>query len=170
MLLALGHPDSAMFYFDRALERDPRRLSALNDRGALRLRRGDAKGAVEDFSRVIALDSLVWSAYSNRALAWSKLGEYEQAVSDGRRAVAVDPANPANADVLAQVGEDLFRMGRPQEAVEAYTRAIALARPERGAGYYMGRSRAWAAGGDRARAADDQREAERLEANPARSR
>jgi len=170
VLAALGHPDSAIVYFDRALERDPRRLSALNDRGALRLREGDAKGAVQDFSRVIELDSLVWSAYSNRALAWSKLGENERAVADGRKAVAVDPRNPANADVLAQVGVDLLRLGRPRDAVEAYTSAIAMARPERAAGYYMGRSRAWEAAGDRARALSDLRAAERLGGQPAGTR
>ncbi|MGE5178898.1 MAG: tetratricopeptide repeat protein, partial [Bacteroidota bacterium] len=155
VLAALGLSDSAMVCFDRALQGEPRRVSALNDRGALRLRRGDAEGAVRDFSRIIELDSLVWSAYSNRALAWSKLGEYEKAVADGRRAVMVDPGNPANTDVLAQVGEDLLRMGRPRDAVEAYTRAIAAARPERAAAYYTGRSRAWEAAGDRARALED---------------
>lgn len=162
VLAALGLPDSAIVCFDRALERDPRRLSALNDRGALLLRRGDAEGAIRDLSRLIELDSLVWSAYSNRALAWSKRGEYDKAVADGRKAVAVDPENRANADVLAQVGADLLRMGRPRDAVEAYTRAIAVARPERAAGFYEGRSRAWAAAGERARALDDQRAAERL--------
>ena len=170
VLGALGMPDSAMVCFDRALELDPRRLSALNDRGALRLRRGDAEGAVRDFSRLVELDSLAWSAYSNRALAWSKLGEHEKAVADGRKAVAVDPKNPANADVLAQVGVDLLQLGRPRDAVEAYTSAIAMARPERAAGYYLGRSRAWAAAGNRAKALSDQREAERSGGQPAGTR
>lgn len=167
VLAALGEPDSAIACFDRALQLEPGRRSALNDRGALRLRKGDIQGAVQDLTALIQIDSTLWSAYSNRALAWSKLGEYEKAVADGRKAIELDSGNPANADVMGQVGADLLQMGRPRDAIEAYTRAIATARRDRAAGYYMGRSRAWTAAGDRARALEDQRAAQEFGRQPA---
>jgi len=170
VLAELGQTDSAMVSFDRALEREPGRVSALNDRGALRLRKGDIQGAIQDLSHLIQLDSLVWSAYSNRALAWSKLGQYDKAVADARRAVTLEPRNPANADVLAQAGADLLGAGRPREAVAAYTQAIALARRDHAAPFYMGRSRAWAASGDGQLAREDQRAAQQLERQAAGAR
>lgn len=164
VLAELGRNDAALACFDRALELDPNSLVALNNRGVVRMRNGDLEAAVADFSRSIALHPGSRDALDNRALAYAMLGEDEKSIADRRRIVQLDPTNSGNFLQLGEIGAALLRLGRPREAIAAYGEALRSAPPgaPRPGAWYLDRSRAWWALGERSRALSDAREAERL--------
>jgi len=92
------------------------------------------------------------------------LREYEKAIADSRRAIELDPRNLNNFQEHGAIGDALMRLGRHREAIVDYDGAIRGARPgePRLGGYYLNRSYAWSALGDRGRALSDAREAQRL--------
>lgn len=155
--------DSALACFERAVALKPDSPEALNNRGGIRFRKGDVAGAQADFSRAIEVDPKFRDAYANRAVAYLSAKEYERSIADSRRAIDLDPKNPANYLQHASIGSALFRLGRPREAIVELDEAIRSA-PVGGprAGYYLRRSQAWCALGDRGRALEDAREALRL--------
>jgi tetratricopeptide (TPR) repeat protein len=162
VLAQLNKNDSAFVCFERALALKPDYPEALSNRGGIRSRRGEFAAAIEDFSKAIALNPDLRDPYTNRALVYFKLGEFEKAVADRRRVIAIDPKNPGNYIQLGSIGLALQQLNRPQEAVAAYDEAIRTA-PEddrtRVAGYYLRRSQARLAMGDRAGALRDARDA-----------
>ncbi len=164
MLLAQENQfDSALACFNRAVVLRPDYAAAWNNRGGAKLRRGDAAGAIEDISRAVALDPLLWDAYTNRALAQIATRNDEAALADLRRALALQPGRPDNHIYLNAAGLALGHLGRFREAVGEFDRAIAQTTlgDARLGGYYLNRSGAWRALGDKARALEDAREAQR---------
>jgi len=155
--------DSAYVYFDRAIEVMPNYSQALNNRAAMRIRRGDPAGALADVSRAIALNSTYRDAYENRAITYSMLGEREKSIADNRRALELEPRNPGNPQMSADIGDVLQQLGRHGEAIPAYDQAIRGVpdNDPRLGSYYLSRSGAWSALGDRGRALADAQEAAR---------
>ena len=155
--------DSAYVYFDRAIQVMPNYSQALNNRAAMKIRRGDPTGALADVSRAIALNSNYRDAYANRAITYSMLGEREKSIADNRRALELEPRNPGNPQMSADIGDVLRQLGRHQEAIPAYDAAIGAApgNDPRVGNYYLSRSQAWLAVGDRVRALADAQEAAR---------
>ena len=85
----LKRSDSAYIYFDRAIALNPAYAEALNNRGVVKVWRGDLAGAVADFSRAIELNPGYRDAYANRAIAYAKMHEYEKSADDRRRAAGL---------------------------------------------------------------------------------
>ncbi|HEY7728093.1 MAG TPA: tetratricopeptide repeat protein [Candidatus Eisenbacteria bacterium] len=160
---ALNQDDSAYVCFDRALALQPDYAEAIGNRGGIRLRRGDLTGAVEDFSRALGMDPKLRDAYTNRALAYSLMHEYEKAISDLRTAIRLNPLDPANHQYVEAIAAAFDALNRHREAIAEFDEAIRITPSEspRLGGYYLHRSFAWWALGERARALSDAREAER---------
>jgi tetratricopeptide (TPR) repeat protein len=98
-----------------------------NNRGLLRRRRGDAVGALEDFSIALTLSPRQVDVLVNRGSTYMLIGQAEPALRDLGGAVELDPGN----------AKALFRMGlayagamRPQEAEAAFLRACSLGKGE----------------------------------------
>ena len=68
-----GQYEEAMEAFSKAIEAQPDRAEACNNRGALRYQQKDYAGAIEDYSQAIALQPLA-DFYNNRGAAWYRLG------------------------------------------------------------------------------------------------
>ena len=83
----LNRNDSAYVAFDRAIGLNPGYPEGLNNRGVMKVWRGDLAGAVADFSRAIAASPGYRDAYANRAIAYVKMHEYEKSKADRRRAL-----------------------------------------------------------------------------------
>lgn len=66
---------------------------ALNNRGVIKVWRGDLAGAVADFTRAIALNPGYRAAYANRAIAYAKMHEHEKSTADKRRAIELGSRN-----------------------------------------------------------------------------
>ena len=88
----LNQNDSAYDAFDRAIELNPGYAEGLNNRGVIKVWRGDVAGAVADFSRAIAANPGYRDAYANRAIAYIKMHEHEKAMADRRRALELAKA------------------------------------------------------------------------------
>jgi tetratricopeptide (TPR) repeat protein len=164
VLAMLNRNDSAFVCFERALQLQPKSAEALTNRGAVKIRRGDLAGAIEDFTAAIALNGSLRDAYTNRALAYSILREHERAITDLRRGIELGPTNPNNSAYLVAIGEALQGLNRHREAVGEYEAAIRMTPPgdSRLGGYYLHRSYARRALGDRSGALGDAQEAVRL--------
>ena len=164
LLANLDRNDSALVAFDRAVQIAPTNVDALNNRGAMKYRKRDFAGSAVDYTRAIERNPRFRDAYLNRAVAYTELKEYEKSAADRRHAIELDPANPGNVSEYAALGETLQKMGRHQEAIAAFDRAIAGAGPEdaKTGVYHLVRSYSWSALRDRARALADAREAQRL--------
>jgi len=161
-LFDLARDDSAAASLERSVALHPNIAQAQNNLGGVTLRRGDPAGALLRFARAIELNPGYRDAYANRALAYTSLGKYEPAIEDFRRAIELGPANPGNHALFDGVGVCLQRLNRYREAATAHDEAIRLApsnAPQRGE-YFLHRSLAWSALGDRAQAIRDADSAE----------
>jgi tetratricopeptide (TPR) repeat protein len=160
----MNQNDSALVCFDRVVALDPTHADALNNRGAMRYRNGDRAGAIADFTRILELNPRYRDAYLNRAVAYAEIQDFEKSAADRRKGIELDPDNPANVEEYGLLGVALQRLGRHQEAIAAYDRAIASATQGNAGvpGWYLARSYSWSALHDRARALADAREAARL--------
>jgi|GEM_PF-2220619 len=83
--------EKALPIYDYLVTVRPGDANSLNNRGYIRLMRGEDAEAVADFSRALAVTEDK-EIYFNRAIALGRLGRNQEAVADYRRAVAIDPA------------------------------------------------------------------------------
>lgn len=107
--------------FDKALERNPSDYVALTGLGLLRLKRGDAQGALDAFLRAGVLEPRFSRARTYTAVAYYQLGQHAAAISTFREAAALDEKDPLPYLFLTQIYTDLFRAG---EAVDASREAL----------------------------------------------
>jgi tetratricopeptide (TPR) repeat protein len=159
-----GHRDSAIACFDHAIALRPAFVDAWNNRGGVRLMKGDLSKGIADISHAIELNPGFRDAYANRAIGFSMRGDYVRCIEDCRRLLRLQPYHPGNYLFYGLMATSSRALGRDREAISFLDRAIAEAPPteERRSAYYLERSRAWAAVGNRERAVDDEREARRL--------
>jgi tetratricopeptide (TPR) repeat protein len=164
LLADLGRTDSAMVCFDHALRLRADLDLAWSNRSAVKLRMGDVSGALSDAERAIALNPILREAHCNLALTYARMGEYEKSIAASRRAIALDPRHPDNYAQYASIGVALEGMKRYAEAITALDEAIRLVphRDSKVGSYYLFRSYAKLALGDRTGALQDANEALRL--------
>jgi len=93
-----GHLDLAETYYSHALDIDPTLAGALNGRGQVRLGRGEARGALDDFTMAASLQEEYAPFHFNRGRALMALERYDEAAVAFERVLALDPGN---AEALA---------------------------------------------------------------------
>jgi tetratricopeptide (TPR) repeat protein len=154
-----GDWKAAVEQFDKAILAEPKDTSLRIARGVAHLRLGQAARAEADFAFVRA--EAEKDAETLNSMCWEKAAAglgLDSALVDCDRALALEPDNSAFLDSRAFV---LLRLGRLDEALAAYDRA--LKGNPRAASLY-GRALAWARKGEMARARADASAAERLSA------
>jgi tetratricopeptide (TPR) repeat protein len=92
-------------------------------RGTRALNGRDFAGALEHIGRAIALDAAFAEAYNQRAIIHYLQERYEASIEDCRRAVE---RMPLHFGAWAGMGHCHAHLGRPQEAVECYQRALSI--------------------------------------------
>jgi len=160
LLQEQGDSATAIASLSKALEAAPADLELLLERGMAYAKTGDRARAEVDFTAARAhapqagqLNYMCWE----KATAGVAL---ESALADCDAALAKSPGVPAFLDSRAFV---MLRLGRLDEAIAEYTRAIHKA-PRQAASLY-GRGVAWSRKGDKAQAAADQAVAMKIDAN-----
>ena len=113
--------EAAEAAFDQALAANPADYVALTGLGLLRLKRGDAAGALDAFLRAGVLEPRYARARTFTAVAYYQLGRHADAIATFLEAAALDDKDPLPYLFLAQVYTDLFRAG---EAVQASRQAL----------------------------------------------
>ena len=89
--------DAAMTDCDAALRLAPKTAQILDSRGLVRLRQGDAAGAIADYDAALALKPNTATSLWGRGLAELKKGLATQGKADLAAATAIDPALPDRA-------------------------------------------------------------------------
>lgn len=82
-----GKYNEAIIFLDKAIEKKPKNIYALINRGVDKSLIGDFKGAIEDYSRIIEIDESNTLAYFNRALNLKRLEDYKGAIEDLNKAL-----------------------------------------------------------------------------------
>lgn len=102
---------------------NPQEAEARKNAGNERLKAGDYTGAEQLYSEAIALDPNNAVFFSNRCAARQYLNRHEDALQDARESGRL---NPSFAKAFMRAGHSLVALGRPQEAIEEFERALAL--------------------------------------------
>ncbi len=111
--LDLGRSDMARSYLDRMLALDPNQARAYLMRGSIRLRMGEATGALADLDRGLALAAgakgrsipFLASYYARRGMANLALGRLEPARRDAGLARRSDPRHPEGHQLSSKIEE-----------------------------------------------------------------
>jgi tetratricopeptide (TPR) repeat protein len=155
LLVRSGNAKGALDILDR-VKRDPDDLRAGVERAVLLYKAGRTGDAT---SLLQQLHSQAKSAQLLNALCWAQATEdvmLDAALQDCREALKLDPSAGSYLDSLGMV---LLKLGKLDEALQAYNEAIAK---EHGAASLMGRSFVYRRKGDQARADADAAAARRL--------
>lgn len=165
--------------FTDAIRQDPGFVEAWYNRGRLRADAGDLDGAIQDETEAIRLWPDYSRAYRGRSLARKSKGDAPGAEADLAQAVKIESlsrpptglfgaavptfstADPAEIQSLNTEGNRLASLGEYQAAIDAYTKAIAMAPGI--PGIYNNRGNARASKGDQSGAVADYTEALRLD-------
>jgi Flp pilus assembly protein TadD len=130
-----NYPDAIKAY-ERGLEAEPDNVELLNAMGFALFQQGESEAAVVSLERALAADPKHWKAHNNMALASIDIGEFEIAEAHYRESLAIKP-QPA---IYNDLGFVLERQGLPQEAAEAYGKALELDPESAVAHYNLGAS------------------------------
>jgi tetratricopeptide (TPR) repeat protein len=122
MHVEADQPDEAIGLLDELVERDPKDVVALGERGIAHVRSGDTDVAAADFD---AARAAAGNAARLNALCWRKATlkiALDEALKDCLLAVERE-ANPAAYDSLGFV---YLRLGRYEDSVTAYDSALGM--------------------------------------------
>jgi Tfp pilus assembly protein PilF len=157
-LRSQGDNAAARREYDKAVRLDPESKRAHLALGKFYLGRGESSEALREYSEAIRIDPADALAFVGRAIAQATAGNFAAALTDYEQAIRHDP----NLTV-AHVGQGavLARLKRPDEAIAACSRAIAI--DDKNAKAYFNRGAAREAKNDTAGAASDFRKAFELD-------
>lgn len=115
--------EEALRCFEKAIEKRPNYLDALNNKAFLFICLGQNEQAIELFSQTIELDPASAYSYSNRGLAKIISGDVDGGLKDIQTALELDP-NEAYA--LRSMGLYHLEMNDHQQALQNFEQAKAL--------------------------------------------
>ena len=87
VLMMFGQLDSAIGAYSRAIELDPRHVTAYKNRGAAYDIKGEHDKAIEDYTIAIQLKPNSAIVYCNRGIAYGNKGEVDNAIADFSTAI-----------------------------------------------------------------------------------
>jgi tetratricopeptide (TPR) repeat protein len=124
--------DRAMADFSRVIELNPRFGNAYVYRGLVHFYKRDLDRALADYNRALEINPKDDVAYADRGLAYYHKGDYDRALADYNRAIECNRAlelSSQYAKAFYSKAALLDRMGRSNEALEAYQSFLKYAQP-----------------------------------------
>ncbi len=118
-----GRLDEAARFCDLILAAEPRNIDAINIRGALYMRRGEPRLALDLFTRAVEIQPDFAEAHNNRGVVLQELKRWDEALQSYERAIALAPTY---VDALYNRGVVLGELKRWEEALQSYDRALAI--------------------------------------------
>jgi tetratricopeptide (TPR) repeat protein len=115
--------ENPMSFHNSVIEAGSTVAGAYFNRANIRLRNGDNKGAIEDYSKAISIKSDYVEAYNNKGNIERDMKEYERAIDDYTKAIK---AKPAHVGAYSNRGDIFFKMNRREDAIADYNRAIEI--------------------------------------------
>ena len=157
VLFQMGRYQEAEQTYSDGLALKPGMITFYVNRAAARYYLGKYTEALADLAIAERRNPGYGSIYSKKTVICMAMGDYENAVISARKTAQFEPQNHAN---LGDLGTALQKLGRHQEAVDAFTQALQLF--DRGKRYYNGRARSYQALGNKAAAKRDRDTAKSL--------
>ncbi|MDX1477957.1 MAG: tetratricopeptide repeat protein, partial [Saprospiraceae bacterium] len=157
VLFEMGRYQEAEATYTHGLTIKPRMVTYYVNRAAARYYLGKHREALADLDEAERLNRNYTSIHSKRTVILMAIGDYENAVISARKTAQYEPNNHAN---LGDLGTALQRLGRHQEAIEAFSQALQIY--DRGKRYYNGRALSYEALGNTAQAQRDRQIASTL--------
>ena len=118
-----GDLDVAIGEYTKAIERDPDRPVAYNNRGNIYVDLKQPERAIQDYDKAIKLDPNYAAAYYNRGLSYYNLKQCEQAIQDYDKAIGL---NPNDADTYIARGNSYSNLKQYVRAIQDCDKAIEL--------------------------------------------
>lgn len=100
-----SQPKSAIPYFTKALEINPKRSSSYFNRALCHYRLGQFSTAILDYSEAIQTRPNYARAMINRAVCFRSLGKKKEAIADFQKALQINPKHPKRARFEAIIRE-----------------------------------------------------------------
>jgi tetratricopeptide (TPR) repeat protein/tRNA A-37 threonylcarbamoyl transferase component Bud32 len=120
----VGRHEKALVVLGRALELDPESVSAHHARGCALSRLGRFDEALAEHEKVLELDpDHAWARFNRGAILHNVHRRFEEALAEFDRALALEPGNP---NVHINRGIVLKSLGRREEAVDAFAKALEI--------------------------------------------
>jgi tetratricopeptide (TPR) repeat protein len=123
-LLQLNRDSDALLSYQHALKLEPQSFDAASKSGVLLHRQGRWREALACFGLCETLQPNHVPILLLRAIAHRGVGDYENYLADSLRAHGLEPAN---AEACNNIGEALQFLGRDDEAIAWFDKALALA-------------------------------------------
>ncbi len=118
-----GKYKEAITNYDKAIELNPQRAIAYNNRGIANFNLDKHEEAITDYTKAIELNPQYAIAYRNRGIAKLHSGKNEEAIEDYDKAIEF---NPKHAKAYNNRGNAKLHSGKNEEAIEDYNKAIEL--------------------------------------------
>jgi len=146
-LMGMGRADFAARNLDRALQLNPKNVSAMNNRAVLAMNLGDHQGALQRFDAALQVDPNSKAVHASRGTCLAAMGQKDFAISSFESAHRIDPNDlaiieqliglaPGNASYWAAKGAALAKGNRHEDAILAFGKALAI-KPD-DASYHVG--------------------------------
>jgi tetratricopeptide (TPR) repeat protein len=121
--LKAQHLEEAIEAFSRAIEMNPDRVEAYNNRGIAWCNKGDYDRAIADYNKALEIDPRCADVYNNRGGVWLYKGEYDLAIHDFDKALGI---NPNFAKAYSNRGAGWFCKGDFELAIDDYNKALEI--------------------------------------------
>jgi tetratricopeptide (TPR) repeat protein len=108
--------------FRRGLELAPNDAEILNALGWTLFQEGRTADAIAEYERAVAADPKHAKSHNNLALALVELGRLDEAASHFRTSLELSP----RAEIWSDYGFTLARLGKTQDALAAYAKALEM--------------------------------------------
>jgi tetratricopeptide (TPR) repeat protein len=106
-----------------AILRDPKDAVSYVNRAYEFLQKADYPRALADYTRAIEIDPARWDAFQGRAWASFKMNKAADGLPDAERSLALKPGDARTLDIRGHILEAL---GRREEAVADFRRALSI--------------------------------------------
>jgi tetratricopeptide (TPR) repeat protein len=126
ILLQKGDIDTALKEIDKAIELDPKFVSAFFVRAIIRGKKGDTAGVLADYNKIIELDPagpFLEVIYTNRSSILLQKGEIDLALEDLNKAISL---KPKAAIIYIARAVARLQKGEMQGALADYEKSIEL--------------------------------------------
>lgn len=118
-----GNLKTAIEYYSKAIDKNPREASAYNNRGSCYNSLNKFKKSIGDFNKAIELEPEDMAAYHNRAYSYTHLKKYKKAIDDYNEAIALKPDDWHPISGLATV---YILTGSYEDALKRIEKALTL--------------------------------------------
>ncbi|WP_186539243.1 tetratricopeptide repeat-containing sulfotransferase family protein [Synechococcus sp. BIOS-E4-1] len=123
IFLRLGNQNTALAWYEQALEIDNDYAPALNNIANIKRDLGSNHEAIDMYKRAIEIDPKLIQAYKGAAISFVVLGDLDHAASFAKQALAINASTPGINEILGIVFQN---KSNPGQAFEYYQKELEI--------------------------------------------